>query len=496
MKKLLIYICFPALFLAVLSCTPDIPQCGSTEEDADIFPDYRETTVPPNIAPLNYMVRNDAEKILTRVCGPDGKELVISGRKVKFPLKEWRKLLSAAKSKELTFETYLYREGQWSRLKDFSCHVAREEIDGWLTYRFLAPSYEFHSYLSIDQRDVTSFRSREIYHNRFEHSRTKQQCINCHSFQNYHTDRWQLHVRLIESGTIIVDGADGGKVDLKTEQTISGGFYPAWHPTENLIVYSNNWLRQFFFARNYNRIEQQDNDSDLIMYDVAANVVTPVAKDSVLFENYPAWAPDGRTLYYSCASQPELRELSDVELGEHFEDFKYDILKRSFDPSTKQFGPPQMVMDARAMDKSALFPRISPDGRRMLVAVARFGSCHNYHRDSDLWMMDLSDGSLDKLELLNSDEADSYHNWSSNGRWIIFTSRRMDGVHTRIFISYFDENGKAHKPFVLPQEDPEHYIKTFKSYSVPEPTVEPLRQSIRQVRRIVRQDARKATYLE
>ena len=72
----------------------------------------------------------------------------------------------------------------------------------------------------------------------------------------------------------------------------------------------------------------------------------------------------------------------------------------------------------------------------------------------------------------------------------------MDGVHTRIFISYFDENGKAHKPFVLPQEDPEHYIKTFKSYSVPEPTVEPLRQSIRQVRRIVRQDERKATYSE
>ena len=496
MRKLLIYICLPALFLATLSCTPDIPQCGRTEEEADIFPDYREATVPPNIAPLNYMVRNGGEKILTRVCGPAGEEIVISGRKVKFPLKEWRNLLNAAKGKGLTFETYLYKNGQWSRLRDFSCHVAQEEIDGWLTYRFLAPSYEFHSYLSIDQRDVTSFKSRELYHNRFEHSRTRQQCINCHSFQNYHTDRWQMHVRLIETGTVIVDGEKGEKVDLKTDQTISGGFYPAWHPTENLIVYSNNRLRQFFFARNYNRIEQQDNDSDLIMYDVASNVVTPVAKDSVLFENYPAWSPDGRTLYYSCANQPELRELSDVELGEHFEDFKYDILSRSFDPASRQFGPPQMVMNVRAMDKSALFPRISPDGRRMLVAVARFGSCHNYHRDSDLWMMDLSDGSLDKLEILNSDEADSYHNWSSNGRWIIFTSRRMDGVHTRIFISYFDRDGKAHKPFVLPQEDPEHYIKTFKSYSVPEPTVEPLHQNIRQVRRIVRQDTRKATYLE
>ncbi len=496
MRKLTRYICLTALFLTALSCTPGIPQCGQIEEEADIFPDYREVTVPPNIAPLNYLVRNDGKKILTRVCGPSGEEIVISGRKVKFPLKKWRNLLNAAKGKELTFETYLYRDGQWSRLRDFSCQVAQEEIDGWITYRFLAPSYEFHSYLSIDQRDVTSFKSRELYHNRFEHSRTKQQCINCHSFQNYHTDRWQLHVRLIESGTVIVDGQNGEKVDLKTEQTISGGFYPAWHPTENLIVYSNNWLRQFFFAQNYNRIEQQDNDSDLIMYDVASNTMTPVAKDSILFENYPAWAPDGRTLYYSCASQPELRELSDVELGEHFEDFKYDILKKSFDPATKQFGPPQMVMDAKSMDKSALFPRISPDGRRMLVAVARFGSCHNYHRDSDLWMMDLTDGSLDKLELLNSDEADSYHNWSSNGRWIIFTSRRMNGVYTRIFISYFDENGQVHKPFVLPQEDPEHYIKTFKSYSVPEPTVEPLRQNIRQVRRIVRQDAVIAEYRE
>ena len=496
MKNLTIYVCLTALLLAAFSCTPSVPQCDRIEEDADIFPDYRGTTVPPNIAPLNYMVRNYADKVITRISGTNGGEIVLKGQKVKIPLKEWRALLEESKEGDISFSTYVCKDGQWLRLNDFTCHVAAEEIDGWITYRFLAPSYEFHSYLSIDQRDVTSFESRELYHNRFEHSRTKQQCINCHSFQNYHTDRWQLHVRLVETGTVIADGEKGTKVDLKTDRTISGGFYPAWHPTENLIVYSNNWLRQFFFARNYNRIEQQDNDSDLIMYDVATNEVTPVAKDPVLFENYPAWSPDGRTLYYSCASQPELRELSDVELGEHFEDFKYDILRRSFDPSSRQFGPPEMVMDARAMDKSALFPRISPDGNHMLVAVARFGSCHNYHRDSDLWMMDLRDGKIDTLPVINSDESDSYHNWSSNGRWIIFTSRRMDGVHTRIFISYFDADGKVHKPFVLPQEDPEHYIRTFKSYSVPEPTVEPLRQNIHQVRRIVRQDAQKANYKE
>jgi hypothetical protein len=53
---------------------------------------------------------------------------------------------------------------------------------------------------------------------------------------------------------------------------------------------------------------------------------------------------------------------------------------------------------------------------------------------------------------------------------MVFASRRMDGNYSRAFLAYFDKNGKAHKAFVIPQEDPEMNILLLKSYNVPELT--------------------------
>ncbi|MBP8912179.1 MAG: hypothetical protein KBI32_11815, partial [Phycisphaerae bacterium] len=58
--------------------------------------------------------------------------------------------------------------------------------------------------------------------------------------------------------------------------------------------------------------------------------------------------------------------------------------------------------------------------------------------------------------------------WSSNSRWIAFSSKRQGGVFTRTYFSYVDETGKVHKPFVLPQKDPACYDSLLETYSVPE----------------------------
>ena len=89
-------------------------------------------------------------------------------------------------------------------------------------------------------------------------------------------------------------------------------------------------------------------------------------------------------------------------------------------------------------------------------------------------MYDLKEQRHYALEEANSDDADSYHAWSSNGRWIAFSSRRNDGNFTRVFFSYFDKQGKARKAFMLPQADPEEDVLLLKSYNVPELTREPI----------------------
>ena len=104
----------------------------------------------------------------------------------------------------------------------------------------------------------------------------------------------------------------------------------------------------------------------------------------------------------------------------------------------------------------------------MLLTLARFGTFPIWHREADLWLLDLESGAIRAVDELNSDEADSYHSWSSGGAWVVFSSRRIDGRYTRLFLSHFDGNGHFSKPFLLPQEDPDMNQLRLKSYNIPE----------------------------
>ena len=63
---------------------------------------------------------------------------------------------------------------------------------------------------------------------------------------------------------------------------------------------------------------------------------------------------------------------------------------------------------------------------------------------------------------------DTYHSWSSNSRWFVFASKRDDGLYGKPYFCYVDRQGHAHKPFVLPQQDPQFYDMNLKSFNVPE----------------------------
>ena len=94
------------------------------------------------------------------------------------------------------------------------------------------------------------------------------------------------------------------------------------------------------------------------------------------------------------------------------------------------------------------------------------------------YLADLRDGRVRRLDELNSPEAESYHTFSSDGRWMVFSSRRDDGVHTRPYFAFFDaERGVFAKPFLLPAEDPAEHARQFRSYNIPEFLKGPIRES-------------------
>lgn len=99
--------------------------------------------------------------------------------------------------------------------------------------------------------------------------------------------------------------------------------------------------------------------------------------------------------------------------------------------------------------------------------------------------MDLKTRQSHPLSDANSARAESYHSWSSNGRWIAFTSRRNDGNYTQIFFSYIDRDGRAHKAIQMPQEDPAHDMESTVGYNVPELTRTKVKTGVETFRRVL-----------
>ena len=99
--------------------------------------------------------------------------------------------------------------------------------------------------------------------------------------------------------------------------------------------------------------------------------------------------------------------------------------------------------------------------------------------------MDTDTGQFRKLSI-NSDNSDAYHSWSSNSRWIVFSSKRQYGVFTRSYFSYIDQSGRVYKPLILPQKDPLFYDTCLKTYSVPELVVQPVKVTKEKLGRVVR----------
>jgi len=105
----------------------------------------------------------------------------------------------------------------------------------------------------------------------------------------------------------------------------------------------------------------------------------------------------------------------------------------------------------------------------MVVCLTDYGNFPVNHKDADLFIINMETWEIQPLEGANSDRADSYHSWSGGSHWMVFSSRRIDGYYSRPYITYIDDDGKASKPFLLPQHNPhKFYIDQMMSYNLPE----------------------------
>lgn len=279
---------------------------------------------------------------------------------------------------------------------------------------------------------------------------------------------------------------------MKCDSILSSTVYPTWHPTRNWVVFSSNQTGQAFHIDDRQKVEVMDFGSDLVFFDGDKGTLTNILKTDDHLETFPCWAPDGKKLYYTSAYVPQFKG-TDTPTRQNavtslYDSLRYNLMSLTFDEQTRSFGQPVVEMDCAAIGKSATLPRISPDGRYVLFSLGDFGQFHIWHTTSDLYVKDLKTGEVRKLSQASSDGSDSYHAWSSNGRWLVVASRRGDNNYSRAYIAYFDRNGKDHKAFLLPQEDPEQNTLLLKSYNVPELTRDAVSISAEELKKVIYDD--------
>ncbi len=468
MKKALLFIVVATMLAA---CGHKIPEnFWEKNELPNIYPDYTNVTVPINIAPLTFQIDGKADDVVARL-SVGKEELICGGPQIQPDADDWQRLAeTAAKGDSIKVEVFVEQNGSWTRFKPFNIYVSPDSIDSYISYRLIPPSYVTYEELTINQRCLENYDESVIYDNMLCSEGAKGQCINCHNYQRYNPERMQFHARQNMGGTVIAYDGTVKKINMRNDSILSAGVYPTWHPTLPLIVYSTNMTGQIFHSVNPNKIEVFDSESDLIAYDVLKNEVTNIENAPAEMECFPFWAPDGKTLYY-CSAHFEYSDTV-TDKGKEFvartQEAKYNLYKKSFDPATMQFGPRELVFAADSIDKSATLPRVSPDGRYLMFTLAKYGVFHIWHHDAELWIMDLKTGVARNMEEINSPDTESYHSWSSNGRWVMFSSRRYDANYTRPFIAHIDANGRGSKPFELPCANPDYHRQLLKSYNVPE----------------------------
>ena len=411
-----------------------------------IYPDYCNVTIPENIAPLNFLLRADCEAIEVKAG-----ELVLnaSGNEAVFDIDDWKTLMQQSSGKEIEVTITALVNGTWKQYKSFRWQVVGDRVDPYLTYRLIEPDYEIWNHVQIQQRCVENFEVNALGH----YEQLENRCMNCHTYANQDPQLSMMYVRGPGGGAILNSNGELQKLN------IPGSVYFGFSPTGRYITYSTQKIIPAFHSLASKRLEVYDAASNVFVADMQEHRVisSSLLSDSLKFETFPTFSPDGKYIYY-CAADT-------VSLPRDIKNLQYSLVRIPFDETTGTIGT---QVDTLFSQRSVCHPRISPDGRYLLYTVADYGTFPIWHPEADLQIMNLQTGAIDSLSIVNSEKSDTYHSWSSNSRWFVFASKRDDGLYGKPYFCYVDSQGKAHKPFCLPQQHPTFYDNNLKSFNAPE----------------------------
>lgn len=457
--KYYIYISIIAIILG--SCSSSYDSQIEAGHQPAIYPDYKDICIPVNIAPLNFQIKAKCDELLVEVKGNSGSINAKGENKISFNINDFKELLNNNNNDTLWVSVSTITDNKLTIYDAFFWKVIPDSIDEYLTYRLIEPGYEVWNTISMAQRNISNFDENYITDNNL----TGGMCMNCHVGSKQNPEKSFFHIRGKKGMTVIADGKKLRKLDTKPKGAYSNLIYGNWHPSGKYIAFSTNKVLPSIHTYRNKRAFVYDTLSDVVVLDLQNNqiITSPLTSKKNQLETFPEFSSDGKTLYFCSANK--------VRLPKDHDSLKYSLLSIDFNQEEGSLGNEiDTLISNLKTGKSLSQIKASPDGKFIYYTSLKYGTFPIWHADAKIYSYNIETKNIDTLPNLNNNRtySNSYHSLSTNSRWIVFASKRDNGLYGKPYFSYIDKTGKAHKPFVLPQKNAELYDYTYKSYNLPE----------------------------
>ena len=324
--------------------------------------------------------------------------------------------------------------------------VSEDPADNAVVYRLISPPAVNDKTPDMFVRDIRERRQRLLLGAR------QLYCLNCHCFSSKTGTKGQLGLQVRYKGDdpqphrmylalYDMEKQSGRKMILPF--AIQMTTFMGWSPDETKLAISANQRIGGYRPVVLETQASGQPTSDIAVYDTTDGTVLllPGASGPTTLEIFPAWTPDGKSIVFSSAPA-----------GRHPTQTQYEIFVVPYNDG--RGGKPQPVRGASRNGKSNYLSRFSPDGKWFTFTRSDWGLL--IKASSDIYIMP-ADLKTDPrpLECNTPYAADSWHSWSSNSRWIVFATKRDDGILARLYLTHIDRDGHASPAVRLPLEDPD-----------------------------------------
>ncbi len=353
--------------------------------------------------------------------------------------------------------------------RSFSIATSRDEVGAPIFYRAVTLPFEFavNNMETIQWQlgDISSYDGPQVV------LRNMPVCGNCHSFSadgslfgmdvDYANDKGSFIIADVKeeitlSNDHVITWSDYKRDDgdltfgLLTQLSPDGRYAISTVKDRSVFVPVNDlYYSQLFFPLK----------GILVTYDRMTGNYTPLggADDREYVQSNPAWSPDGGTILFARnkagfieddTGQVLLTQAQCERFISRRELFKFDIYSVPFNGG--KGGEAVPLPGASANGVSNFFPKYSPDGK--WIVFCRAESFMLLQPDSRLYIMPSEGGEAREMNC-NTDNMNSWHSWSPNGRWMVFSSKQFT-PYTQLFITHIDENGNDSPPVLLERFTP------------------------------------------